>query len=76
VKVISLEEMANIGEELKRVSEPGTPPAAQAQVLAWAMTYAGAYYRTRRGELRRVFPKGKAAECFREYEKESAHAAG
>jgi hypothetical protein len=76
VKIISLDNMRDIAAELERVAAPATSSHARAQVLAWAMQYAGAYYRTARGELRRVFPKGRAAEHFRAYEKEKAHAAG
>lgn len=76
VRIISVEEMANVAAELERASAPGTPPLEVTQVLAWAMTYADAYFRTPTGQLRRVFPKGRTEIAFRQYEKEKAHAAG
>jgi len=57
VALITTAEMENIREELQRVSQPGTDPVEQASVLTWALQYAGAYFKTPRGSLRRAFPK-------------------
>jgi len=57
VQLVTTAEMENIREELQRVSTPGTDPVEQASVLTWALQYAGAYFKTPRGSLRRAFPK-------------------
>jgi hypothetical protein len=57
VALITTAEMENIREQLQRDSQPGTDPVEQASVLTWALQYAGAYFKTPRGSLRRAFPK-------------------
>lgn len=75
VRILSTDQMREIAAELERIAEPGISPVERTQVLTWAMTFAGAYFRTKSGALRRVFPKGVAAEHFRQYQKEKANAA-
>lgn len=64
VQIISTAEMENIREELVRVAKPGTDPMEQASVLTWALQYAGAYFRTPQGSLRRAFPKDMRKVSF------------
>ena len=64
VQIISTAGMENIREELVRVAKTGTDPVEQAAVLTWALQYAGAYFRTPRGSLRRAFPKDMRKVSF------------
>ena len=57
VSVISVEQQQRVVAELRRV-EHGTV-AEQMAVVDWASQYANSYYRTARGELRKVFPNAK-----------------
>lgn len=73
VKIVTVEEMREVVSELERVGGDGVTPATRAAVIAWAAGYSEAYFRTRSGALRRMFPKGRAEVLFRQ--KEKAHAA-
>ena len=75
VRIVTVAEMANMAAELRRVSAPGVPALEKAQVVNWAMTYSDAYFRTRKGNLRRVFPKGRLEVPFAANEEEQADAA-
>jgi hypothetical protein len=77
VRIVSIAEMMEIRNQLERVSRPGTDPLRQAAVLTLAMQYMGAYYKTGKGTLRRVFPKASESVLFegvgRPIQKERAH---
>jgi hypothetical protein len=57
VPLVSIAEQEHLVSELRRVEH--STPAEQMKVVKWAMQYADHYYLTRRGEMRRVFPKGR-----------------
>lgn len=75
VRIVTVDEMRKIAAELERVSQPGTSAFARAEVLQWAMSYSDAYFRTARGTLRRVFPKGRLEVPLAANEKEQADVA-
>jgi hypothetical protein len=62
--IVSTADLERIRLELERVSKPGTDPIERASVITWALSYSASYFRTARGNLRRVFPKGKATIDF------------
>lgn len=64
LRIVSAAELMLIREQLEQVSRPGTDPLKQAAVLTWAMQYQGAYFHTRGGGLRRVFPKATEIVLF------------
>jgi hypothetical protein len=64
VRIVSIAEMMQIRNELERVSRPGTSPVDQAAVLTLAMQFAGTYYKTGKGQLRRTFPKATEVVLF------------
>lgn len=64
VRIVSIAEMMQIRNELERVSRPGSTAIDQAAVLTLAMQFAGAYYKTGTGQLRRVFPRATETVIF------------
>lgn len=62
--IVSTADLEKIRAELDRVSKPGVDAIEKASVITWALTYSASYFYTRRGNLRRVFPKGKATIDF------------
>ena len=54
---------------------PAVSAFEKAQVVNWAMTYSDAYFRTRKGALRRVFPKGRLEVPFAANEEEQTDVA-
>lgn len=62
--IVSTADLERIRLELERVSKPGTDPIEKASVITWAMSYSSSYFRTARGNLRRVFPKGRSTIDF------------
>ncbi len=75
VRIVTVDEMRKIAAELERVSQPGTSAFTRLEVLQWAMSYSGAYFRTARGTLRRVFPKGRIEVPLTANEEEQADVA-
>ena len=75
VRIVTVADMANIAAELRRVSAPGVSAVEKAQVVNWAMTYSDAYFRTRKGNLRRVLPKGRLEVPIAVNEEEKADGA-
>lgn len=82
VTIVPLETLAQIREELERVSAPGVNVFEKAAVVSWAAQFADAYFYTRKGALRRVFPKGSRPIAFpgkgaaRAAREDQDHAAG
>lgn len=64
VHIVSVVEMMEIRNRLEQVSRPGTDPLRQAAALSLAMQFMGAYYKTAKGTLRRVFPKASETVLF------------
>jgi hypothetical protein len=64
VRIFSIAEMQQVRAELERVST-SKDPIEQAAVVGWAMGFANSYFRTERGNLIRMFPKGRAEMIFK-----------
>lgn len=58
LKLLSVAEQQHIVAELQRALASGDPKE-QMRVVTWASQYADYYFKTGRGNLQRVFPKGK-----------------
>lgn len=74
VLIVSREEMVAIVDRLHRAENPGVSLAERSATIAWAAQYKNAYFRTGRGNLRRLFPKDRAVIVFNPPAEEKADA--